>query len=307
MSRGYTAGRFALELDNVAAGWIYSCEGGNRVGEVVSEKLPQEHHIRKHIAGLKYEDITITCGIAMSKHFWHKLKASFDDAFKRVDGAIHICDYDNNIHRTLEFHHAIVTEIGFPALDAASKDAGKISFKLAPEWTRTHKGKGKIHLSHHPLGRGQQKLWSPANFRLLIDGLEHACAKVNKIDALVMKQKVTDNAVGETRHVTREPTAIESPNLVITTAESHAGAFYEWEKHFLIQGNCSDEDEKMGTLEYLSSNLKTPLFTIDMDHIGLFKITADKMDAGAESIRRIKAEMYVEEMKFKYEQGSVWT
>src|SRR5678815_3527645 len=140
MSRGYTPGRFALEIDGVAAGWIYSAEGGNRVAEVISEKLSQEHHIRKHIAGLKYEDITITCGVAMSKHFWHKLKASFDDGLKRLDGAIHMCDYDGHIKRTLEFHHALVTEIGFPGLDAASKDAAKFTFKLAVEWTRTHVG-----------------------------------------------------------------------------------------------------------------------------------------------------------------------
>jgi hypothetical protein len=306
MTRGYTAGRFALEIDNVAAGWIYSCEGGNRIGEVVTEKLPQEHHVRKHIAGLKYEDITISCGIAMSKHFWHKLKASFDDGFKRLDGAVHICDFDGNIMRSLEFHHAIVTEIGFPALDAGSKDACKFTFKLACEWTRTHKGKGKISIPEHPLGKGEQKRWSPANFRLHIQGLEHACSRVNKIDALVIKQKVADNALGELRHVTREPAGLELPNLVLTTAESHAGQFYEWERDFLIRGKCADDDEKSGTLEYLTADLKSSLFTIDMEHIGLFKLTADKMDAHAESLRRVKCEMYVEEMTFKYENGSTW-
>ena len=116
--RGYTAGRFALEIDGVSAGWIYSAEGGNRVAEVVTEKLPQEHHTRKHVAGLKYEDITIVCGIGMAKHFWHKLKASFDDNMKRLDGAIHICDYDGHITRTLEFHQAIGPR--YQALDDAS-------------------------------------------------------------------------------------------------------------------------------------------------------------------------------------------
>ncbi len=306
MTRGYTQGRFALEIDGVAAGWIHSAEGGNRVAEVVTEKLPQEHHTRKHIAGIKYEDITITCGIAMSKHFWHKLHASFRDAFKRVDGAIHVCDFDNRIQRTLEFHQAIVTEIGFPGLDASSKDSARFTFKLAVEWTRTHHGKGRVALPEHPLGRGQQKLWSPANFRLHIDGLEHACAKVNKIEPLVIKQKVTDNAVGEMRLITREPAAIEFPNLVLTTPESHAGPFYEWERDFLIHGHCTDDDEKGGTLEYLTADLKKALFTINMSHIGLFKLTPDKMEAHAEGVRRVKCEMYVEEMDFSYEDGSTW-
>jgi phage tail-like protein len=306
MTRGYTAGRFALEIDGVHAGWIYSCEGGNRTAEVVTEKLSQEHHIRKHIAGVKYDDISITCGIAMSKHFWHKLKASFDDGFKRIDGAIHVADYDGNIQRTLEFHHAIVTEIGFPGLDASSKDACKLSFKLTPEWTRTHQGKGKVRTSDHPIGTGQQKKWSPANFRLRIDGLDHACKKINKIEPIVIKQKVTDNTVGEMRLVMREPVAIEFPNLVITTAESHAGLLYHWEKSFVIDGNCSDEDEKTATLEYLSHDLKHTLFTVDMAHVGIFKLTADKMDAHGEALRRVKCEMYVEEMSFHFGDGSTW-
>jgi len=306
MTRGYTAGRFALEIDGIAAGWIYSCEGGNRISEVVTEKLPQEHHTRKHIAGLKYEDITITCGIAMSKHFWRKLHASFTDNFKRFSGAVHVCDYDANIKRTLEFHEAIVTEIGFPGLDASSKDACKFTFKLAVEWTTTHAGKGKMKLPEHPLGKGQQKQWSPANFRLRIDGLDHACKKINKIEPMVIKQKVTDHAMGEMRLTMREPTAIEYPNLIITTPESHAHPFYQWEREFIISGNCDDEDEKTGTLEYLTPDLKTTLFTVNMAHIGLFKVTADKMDALNEAVRRVKCEMYVEEMTFEYGDDSTW-
>jgi hypothetical protein len=306
MSRGYTAGRFALDIDGIHAGWIYSAEGGNRSSEVVMEKLPQEHHIRKHIAGLKYEDITITCGIAMSKHFWHKLSDSFQDGFKRLDGAIHVCDYDGNIRRTLTFHQAIVTEIGFPGLDAASKDACKLSFKLSPEWTRTHHGSGKVSMSDHPIGTGQQKQWSPANFRLHIDGLDTACSRVSKIEPLVIKQKVTDNAIGEMRMSSREPTAIEVPHLVVTTTESHSKKLFDWEHEFVINGKCDDDNEKTGTLEYLTPDLTKTLLSIEMHHIGLFKLTPDKLDAHGEPVRRVKCEMYVENMKFKFEDGSFW-
>jgi hypothetical protein len=298
--RAYTAGRFALEVDGVAAGWIYSAEGGNRVAEVVTEKSSQEHHVRKHIAGLKYEDITITCGIGMTKHFWLTLQKSLKDEFRRFDGSIHVCDYNNKIIRTLEFHQAIVTEIGFPGLDAASKDACKLSFKIAVEWTRTHPGKGNVSVPDHPLGHGKQKPWSPANFRLRIDGLDHACSRINKIEPLVIKQKVTDNNVGEMRTMMREPAAIELPNLVITTPESHSKELYKWEKTFIIDGKCGDEDEKTGTLEYLTPDLKTTLLKIDFHHLGIFKLTPDKIEAGSEAIRRVKAELYCEDMSFDY-------
>jgi len=45
---------------------------------------------------------------------------------------------------------------------------------------------------------------------------------VNKIEALVVKQKVVENAVGEQRDYEQEAASVEIPNLVITLAESHA-------------------------------------------------------------------------------------
>ena len=304
--RAFTSGKLALDIEGIHAGWVHSVEGGGRIAEVVSEKLSLEHYTRKHIAGLKYEDITITCGIAMSKHFWEFLHKSLQDNCKRIDGSVHVADYDWNIVRTLDFHNALITEIGFPGLDASSKDSCKLTLKLSPEWTRTHKGSGKIKIPDHPLGKGKQKRWLPSNFRLRIDGLDHACEHVNKIEPLVIKQKVVDSAVGEMRHQLREPAGFEFPNLIVSTSEARAHPFWHWEKQFIIHGKNSDDDEKTGTLEYLSSDLSETLFTVEMHHIGLFKVSSDKLEAGSEAIRRVKAEMYVEHMKFEYDSDAVW-
>jgi phage tail-like protein len=292
----------------VSAGWVYSCEGSGRIGDVVVEKQNERHLTKKHIGSLKYEDITVTCGLGMSKKFYHWAKHSFRDSVKRHNGAIHYCDYDGNILETLEFHQALVTELGFPGLDAASKDAAKLSLKFSPEWTRTkHNESGKVGASKYHMGTGQQKRWSPANFRLRIDGLEEACRGVVKVESLVLKQKVVENTTGNHRAPTKEPAALEVPNLVITVAASHAKPFWQWEKEFLIEGNCSDDDEKTATLEFLSNNLEDTLFTINMDHVGLYKVTADKAEAGAESIRKVKVEMYVEEFDFEYGDDAVYT
>jgi hypothetical protein len=306
-SRGYTIGRYALELDHTSAGWLFGAEGGGRSAEVVLEKLSQEHHVRKHIAGIKYEDITITCGAGMSKAFYEWVKASFEDKAHRVNGAIHACDFDGKIHRTLEFHQALISEIGFPALDASSKDAAKLTLKFSPEWTKTKAGDGhKISPSEYSMGQGHQKKWSPANFRLRIDDLDHTCKYVNKVEGLTIKQKVVENPLGEMRLATREPAALEIPNLVITTSESHSEQLYKWEEKFIIHGHNSDEHEKTATLEYLTPNLEHTLFTVEMRHVGLFKVAADKMESHGENIRRVRAEMYVEEMDFKYGEGSTY-
>jgi hypothetical protein len=299
--------RFAMTVGNVSAGWIYSIDGGMLAsGDVVTDKLNQAYHQQKHIGGLKYDDINISFGAGMSKAFYHWMKHSFDASYERKDGAILACDYDGNIFSAVEFNRALVSEIAFPALDAASKDVAKMGIKFRPEWTRyKYMPGGKVDASSYSVSAKKQKHWLPSNFRLSIDGLEHACKHVNKIDALTLKQKILDNTVGELRENPTTAGAIDVPNLVITLPEAHGKELFDWHDDFLIDGNCSDDDEKTGTLEYLTSDLQTVLFTITFHHLGLFKLTPDKLDAGADNLRRIKAEMYCEQITFEYH-DSTW-
>jgi phage tail-like protein len=303
-ARGYTAGRFALEVGNIKAGWVQSVEGGHASSDVIQNKLGPDHLIKKHIGGVKFEDITINCGTGMSKGFYEWVKASFDHKHTRQDGAIHTADYDNKIVSTLNFHQALISEIGFPALDAAGKDGAKMTIKLSPEWTAFKKGGGTI--GGMEIGKGQQKKWLPANFRLTIAGLEEACKHVNKIEALVVKQKIVENPVGELRTYEKEPAHLEIPNLVVTFTESHADAFYQWHEDFVIKGNNGEDKEKTATLEYLTPDLGKTLFKLDFQNVGIFKLTPDKVEAGAEKIRSLKAEMYVENILFNYTGDAVW-
>src|SRR4051812_40915079 len=184
---GYTAGRFAMDLGGTFAGWISSIEGGHATSDVVVEKLGADMIQHKHLAGVKYEDVSVSCGTAMSKAFYTWIQNSLDRKHTRNDGAIITADYDQKEVGRLNFFKALITEVGFPALDAASKDAAKMTVKFAPEYTRmVAKTGGAVQA---PLGKGEQKKWSPSNFRLKIDGLDATCSRVNKIEALTIKQK----------------------------------------------------------------------------------------------------------------------
>ena len=304
--RSNTAGKFALEVGKTSAGWVQSVEGGHATSDVIVEKVGPDNIQHKHIGGVKYEDITINCGTGMSKAFYEWIKASFDRKHMRNDGAIHTCDYDGNIVTTLDWHMGLISEVGFPALDASSKDAAKMSIKVSPEITRHKKGSGKADVSKFALGQGEQKKWTLANFRLSIQGLEDACKKVNKIEAITLKQKVIEDACGELRDYPKEPANLEIPNLVITMAEATSEKFYEWHKSFVIDGKNDQGSEKGGTLEYLTPDLKTVLFTLTFSNLGIFKFTPEKRDAGSENISRVKAEMYCENIEFKYGGGSSW-
>jgi hypothetical protein len=115
-----------------------------------------------------------------------------------------------------------------------------------------------------------------------------------------VKQKVVQNQIGELRDYETEPASVEIPNLVVTVAESHAKEFYDWHQDFVINGNNGDDKERGATLEFLAPNLHDTLFTLTFQHLGIFKITPDKVEAGTESIRRVKCEMYCEDITFQY-------
>ena len=298
--RAYTAGKYALELDGIEAGWIQSAEGGHATSDVVVEKVGNDQYARKHIAGVKYEDITVNCGTGMSKGFYQWVKDSFDLKYSRKNGAIISADYNGKEHSRLTFQNALITEVGFPALDAGSKDPAKMSIKLMPEITRmtTTTDGGAITGGKYKNDQAIQKKWLPSNFRLKIDGLD--CTRVNKIEAITLKQKGVQHQVGELRDAEIEPANLEVPNLVVTLAESHSGEFYKWHEDFVIKGNNGNDKEKGGTLEFLTPNLQEVLFTITFSNLGVFKCTPEKVEAHSENIRRVKVEMYCEQMAFDY-------
>jgi phage tail-like protein len=279
-------------LDGVFVGWLQSAEGGYAYSDVVAEQVGPDFIQRKHIGNVKYEEITLKVGANMTQPFYQWLKDTLEGQHIRKSGSVIFTDYDSREVQRLSFTNALITEIGFPALDAASKDPAYLTIKFAPEAARRVKGSG-VPVKFPPVG-SKQKQWLPANFRLRIDGLERATTRINKVEALTVKQKVVTDAVGEFRDYEIEPTKLEFPNLVMTISEVDADAWYDWHESFVIQGNNGTEAEKGGRLEFLSPNLKEVLFSLQFSGLGIFKLAPEKSEAGAEQIRRVKAELYVE-------------
>ncbi len=296
-----------MDLGGQFAGWISSIEGGHASADVVVEKNGADMIQRKHLAGVKYEEITVNCGTAMSKAFYSWIQASLDRKHTRNDGAIITADYNQNEVGRLNFFQALITEVGFPACDAASKDAAKMSVKFSPEYTRYKAGGGgKISGGAYTTDQAKQKKWMPSNFRLKIDGLDTPCKNINKIEALTIKQKVVEDPVGEHRDYQKVPASVEYPNLVVTFSEAFADDVYKWHEDFVINGNNGQDKEKGGSLEFLTPDLKTTLFTLTFAGLGIFKATPEKVEAGSENPRRLKAEMYCEQITFAPGSGAVF-
>jgi phage tail-like protein len=298
---GIVAGRYGLELDGLFSGILESVEGGYASSDVVVHKVGADQIAHKHIASVKYEDITITCGAGMSKGFYELVKGTLDRKFTRHNGAIVEYDYNNKERSRLSFFNALATEISFPTLDASSKDAAKMTVKLTPEYTRMQTGGGSLNARQYVIDQQVQKRWLPCNFRLQIAGLD--CTRVNRIEAITVKLKVVGNPVGELQDNQAEPAHLEMPNLVVTLSESaseSAKGFYDWHETFVIKGDNGKDQEKSGTLECFTPDLKEALFKLDLEHLGIFRLAPEKVETGRENIRHVQAEMYCEEIVFSY-------
>jgi phage tail-like protein len=296
--RSYVAGNFFLNLDGVKTGFLKSVDGGGIVGDVVSEASGASYYTKKHIGNVKYEDININIGFSMTKAIYDWIAASWQMNYQRKNGAVVACDYKLDAKSSRQFFNALLTETTIPACDGASKEPAYMTIKFAPEYTRVVKASGKPGGDNASFGKNEQKQWLPSNFRLELDGLD--CTKVSKVDSFSIKQSTKEDEVGQDRDYFKEPGKLEVPNLKITLSQVTAQSWYDWHEDFVIKGNCFEDKEKAGRLVFLSPNRQTELAEIKFKNIGIFKLSDEKGEANNDAIKRVSAELYVEEMEFAY-------
>ena len=289
----FNSARYGLEIEGRSAGWVHSVEGGQATSERVRQKQSPD---------VQYDDLTVKCGAGMSSEFFQWLAETCANKHVRKGGAIIAADFNYREMTRLAFKGALITEVGLPALDAASKEAAKMTIKFSPEYTQfaSATGGGASIGGWPDPDAVAQKKWLCSNFRLRISGLDQACSRVNKIDSFGVKQKVVRRPPnGQLHDYQKEPSGIETPNLVITFPESSSKEFSDWHKDFVIQGHNGQDKEKEGTLEYLAPDLKEVLFTVTFHGLRIFKIAPDNIASGGEVNRRIKCEMFCRSINFR--------
>ena len=286
--RNYAPGKFALEIDGQPAGWIYSAEGGHATSGAVVEPAGAGSVQTKHIGAITYEPIAVNSGLGMSPSYYQWIKAGLAGQPARKNGAIVTCDFSFKEQSRLEWYNAVITEIGFPACDASSKDPAMMTLKFAPEQTRMIAKPGATDGAAYKKSAAVQKRWLPANFRLKIDGLD--CSRVNKIEAISAN---LHSPAGPSRLGIAQqsgPQLQKVSNLVLALPEASAESFYAWYKAAVVQGNTA-QGQKSGRLEYLSPDLKSALFALTFPHLTILKWTAVRAPAGVAAIPHVQVEM----------------
>jgi hypothetical protein len=293
-----SAQSYGLELNGVSMGLVKSFAGGNPVADVgVHPPLTGHIACNKFVENVRWGEIVLTCGADMSQPFYDWLTAALNQPLTRRDGAVVAYDYNMVEVWRLNFS-ALVSEVGFPALDASSKDAATLCVKLAPQRITKDTNKAGAKGS---VTQNTQKSWLLSNFSLNIDGLD--CRAVSQIEAMTVIQPLAQDYIGTVKNLLA---CQQVPNLVLTLRdESGATDFDKWAQSFLIEGNHTQDQEKNGTLEFLGTNLQDVLFTLQLRNLGIIRLAP--VPSSGESVSRIQAEMYCEQMLFSTGGSAVTT
>lgn len=145
------------------------------------------------------------------------------------------------------------------------------------------------------------KKWLTSGFRVEISGLP--CENVFNIESFTLKQTLTEDHSGKTRERTQHPTKIEVPNIKLTFSATDGSPWENWFNSFVIEGKCADGDELKGEIMILGPNHKSVLGKIELLHVGIMSLQPTKYNAKKGRITRMEAKLYVEEMKFVFNEA----
>jgi tail tube protein gp19 len=268
-----SAGHFALELDGAPCGVLSSFVGGQTIS-----RGPRRSTGPTSLT--QAETMTVRCGLDLAQPWYEWITATLDGRAVRKSGAIVTLDASRKATSRLTFSDAVITEIVFPALDATLREPASMAVTLAPETLRSASPPQE---SPMPANKpSAQRSWLSSNFRLSIKGLEPATAKVNRIEALAVKQGKS----------------LEFSNLTITLPQAQAAPLRAWHQDFM-KGNDVHDKEKTGTLDLLAPDLKTVLATLLFSNLGILKLTSASQPA-RQSISRVRADMYCKGVRTKF-------
>lgn len=307
-NKPYTGGKFTLELDQrESAGFVNAIDGGHfKSAGTVASMVGADNYVTKYTGKPSYDDITITVGMAMSPKFWGWVKASLDYKPERRNGALVGYDFNYKERSRRSFYGALISEIGFPALDASSKNNAALNIKITPERMEYKKGDGSSLSGGAAQDQmAKQKRWLTSNFRFELDKFKGDASLRNcKIEAFTVKQNVITNPVGTELDTRREVGRLELPSIVVTFPESDNEKWMRWFDDAVAKGNRADQ-YTTGFISYLGSDGQAELLRIELAGVSLVSLEIDKWEAHKESIANTKATLNVEQMTLKPGKGTI--
>src|SRR3954471_19379498 len=155
----YSAGRFALEIGGTPVGFASSVAGGEGFADVIATTAPSGV-VEKKPGPVRYAPIVLEVDASLASDFYDSITGFLDGTQKPKSGVVRLLDYGLREQSRLEWTDGLITEVGFPAADAGSKDAATLRVTLQPDATRRVDGSGTTVLV---AAQSHQKRWLPSN------------------------------------------------------------------------------------------------------------------------------------------------
>ncbi|MBK9030236.1 MAG: hypothetical protein IPL61_02660 [Myxococcales bacterium] len=304
--KSYAVGRFGLQLEEDGgspidvSSYLKNVEGGLPKIESTKEQVGSFNQPRNHLATRTVEPITFEVGLCQANPLLKFVQNVINNrVHKRLSGHIFHADANSKSRFEQEFARALVTEIAFPALDAAGKDLALLKVKVQPETASFNVGSGQAI----PMGvERAQKVWQNNSFRLELEsnGTKFDCTHATKIEALTVT--IGAKAVQRGRFLLPEymPTQVKMPKLSIHVPLHHAGSLIDWFRN-VANSEASKTDgaggyEATGSLTYLDTTTSKDLYHITFEGLAPEQMTIVKSEGGSATLKTCKFDFYLTNM-----------
>jgi hypothetical protein len=291
----YSAGHFELSIDgHPATSYLKSVEGGNVKLSVGDASFGNDNVRVKAGVVNEIEPISIEFGMANSGGVLKWIQQSWRKEWSTRDGQITHADFNMNATMEHQFTGALITETSFPTLDGKLTEPAMMKVKMLPAGVLRTQVSGNGFKLGVQISQ-KQKAWSPARFRMSIDGHD-GFQYANKIDGFTIKQEVSKMYSGVERYPLIAPAAITFPNITGTVAEAKAGGIMQWFNKVSNQGMVENQAQTSGCIEYLAPNLDTVLFRLNLFEVGILYAGTEASQANSDTVKRVKFELFVGRM-----------
>jgi hypothetical protein len=77
---------------------------------------------------------------------------------------------------------------------------------------------------------------------------------------------------------------------------TYAHSLFKWYDEYIVKGKADPKAQKSGSIEFLSTDRASTLFSINLFEVGLHGLSIMQSTANADGIKRAKFELYVGRM-----------
>ena len=289
--RSHTNGRFYLEVGKQRVQYLKKFDGLSMEADITANDLGPDNFQAKHVSNIKWTPGKATVGAGMGKGMYDWIKASFKKGQFPQDGTLVAADFDSKAQTHQDFYGAIITSVGFPKLDGASKDAIYLDVEFDPERVEWKPGDQSVISA---TGGSKQKAWLCSNFSFKMGDLP--CARVATVDAMTWKCAVVQDQIGIHREPTKHAAKVVTPDIKISVSMADFDPWAKAAKKWFIDGEHLAGNEMQGAITLLGPDMKKVVGTIELHNCGFKKMSMDPHEANGEKIARFNVEFYCEGM-----------